>query len=368
MKIKLFDLIGIKSGMNFYSEAFYEFLTKNGVETQIVSNFAHNNAKAFLPNIFISGKLKNIANLFICYIKLVRYILKLGKNDYIVVFVYGLVIDIPLLLLAKFSKRVIIDIHEVISLDNKSGFLDNVFKFLYRTSPNKVISHSEKTDTVLGDIGYKHKAFFVPLFPYHINTEYDFEKVSEEVIYTFKSNLTYFLFFGNIRASKGITDLLSAIALVSDPNVQVVIAGQDVSGIINDYKKVNNVANNVNLITRHINDDELTYMFTKSNFILLPYDDISQSASIEVAITFKKPILTSNIKYFKTIIDLHPSFGEYFDTKNKTLFANKLMVYAQKKSDQLFYIDADIQKYFNADLINSFVSDIKAYNLTLNNT
>jgi glycosyltransferase involved in cell wall biosynthesis len=365
MKVKLFDLIGIKSGMNFYSEAFYKFLDENKIETQIISNFSHNN-KIALPNIFNKSKFKNIINLLSCYGKLFNYILNLNKENYIIIFVYGVVIDIPLILMARLSKRVIIDIHEVIELRNKSAFLRSIFKILYKTSPNKVISHSKKTSAILTEFSYKKEAFSVPLFHYDVDVNYDIEKVSEDVINSLQSDSKNFLFFGNIIASKGVEDLLKANSLIEGSNVKIIIAGQDISNIISNYKIENVVAPNVQLILRYINDDELKYLFTKSDFILLPYSDISQSASVEMAIAFKKPILTSNIEYFKKIIDTYPSFGKYIDTKNHTVFSDNLLQLSQKSLIQTFYSTNDIEKYYKNDEFENFIKSFKEYNFLIN--
>jgi glycosyltransferase involved in cell wall biosynthesis len=365
MEIKLYDLIGIKSGMNFYSEAFYKLLNENDIETEIISNFSHNSKKAALPNIFDRSKLRNIWNLMVCYFKLFYLTIKLKKESYIVVFVYGNIFDIPLMLIAKLNKKVIIDIHEIIALRNKSTLLKKVFAFLYKTCHNKVIAHSEKISRALTEISYREKAFFVPLFRYSVDLNYDIKKVSDEVSGVFQDNSKRFLFFGNIIATKGVEDLLRA-ATATHSNTKIVIAGQDISNIVYNYKTKNPISSNVQLILRHINDDELKFLFINCDFILLPYKDISQSASIEMAITFRKPILTSKIKYFKNIIDAYPSFGKYIDTEDPEIFSEYLIYYSQTHPGQSFYNTHDVKKYFKNDDFESFIRSIKDYNFTIN--
>jgi len=366
MKVKLYDLIGIKSGMNFYSEAFYKLLNENDIEAEIISNFPHNSEKASLPNIFDRSKTRNIWNLMVCYFKLFCLAMKLKKESYIVVFVYGNIFDIPLILMAKLNKRVIIDIHEIIALRNKSTLLKKVFEFLYKTCHNKVIAHSEKINRALTEISYKEKAFFVPLFRYSVDLNYDIKKVSEEVAGVFRDSSKHFLFFGNIIATKGVEDLLRAATIATHSNIKIVIAGQDISNIVYNYKTKNPISSNVQLILRHINDDELKFLFINCDFILLPYKDISQSASIEMAIAFKKPILTSKIKYFQNIIDTYPSFGKYIDTEDPEIFSEYLIYYSHTHPDQSFYNTHDVKKYFKNDDFESFISSIKDYNITIN--
>src|ERR1700743_2209345 len=131
MRIKLYDLVGIKSGMNFYTEAFCRLLEENNIQADVMSNFSHNNEKQQLPNVFVGSPLKKIINLMSCYFKLFFAILKLKKDEYVIVYTYGLVIDIPLFLIAKLNKRVIFDIHEITALDHKSTTIKK--SFLNRT-------------------------------------------------------------------------------------------------------------------------------------------------------------------------------------------------------------------------------------------
>jgi len=360
MKIKLYDVIGIKSGMNFYLEAFYRLLDENDIQAEIISNFSHDNRKQQLPNIFEKSRVKKIVNLLRCYFKLISSMLRLKKDEYIVILVYGVVLDIPLFLLAKLSKRVILDIHEIMALDYKNPTLRKILHYLYRTCPNKVISHSEKTSNTLSQLSLKSQILVVPLFNYYIDVNYDMKNIGKDIIDAFNDNATYFLCFGNIRPSKGIFDLLAATHLVKDKNIKIIVAGQDIFNKMDEYAATYGISDNVTLILKFINDDEMKFLFTKSQMTLLPYENISQSAVLESAVNFRIPLLTSDIVYFKTILSEFPSFGVCTNTKDPEVFANSIDHFAKEDLKREFYSKADVEKYRQKDKFDAFVKELKA--------
>ena len=65
----------------------------------------------------------------------------------------------------------------------------------------------------------------------------------------------------------------------------------------------------IKVIDRHINDDELVYLYVHTDFILLPYKKSSQSGIFAMAAYFHKPMILSEIPYFKKMIEEYPSFG-----------------------------------------------------------
>jgi len=359
MKVKLYDLMGVKSGMNFYTDAFYKLLVEHNIQSEILSNFSHAGKKQQLPNIFVQSPVKKLLNLFLSYFKLLTTIIKLKKGDYVVILLYGVVLDIPLFLLSKLSRKVIFDIHEIVALDYKNSFFKKTLYSLYRTCPNKFIVHSDKISKALTATGFKGQILFVPLFHYESDVIYNVANIADDVKNVFEDNARHFLFFGNIRPSKGIFDLLAAAELLKDDQIKIIVAGQDIFNKILEYQETHVISSNVKLILRLINDDEMKYLFAKCDMTLLPYEDISQSAVLETAVSFKIPLLTSNINYFKTIIANFPSFGKYTETTNPAIFANSLNQFASEDIKGEFYTEADVMKFHENDKFEAFIKELK---------
>lgn len=364
MKIKLYDLIGIKSGMNLYLEEFYKTTERNGIPTEILSNYNHQNKSQQLPNIFEGPGFKKVFNLLISYFKLVTLIIRLKKKDeYIVVLLYGTHLDIPLFLIGKFSKKVVFDVHETMALDYKNPFLRKILYYFYRTCPNKIIAHSAKIKNILSELSQKADIITVPLFPNYTDPNYETKKIGEDVIKIFDDNNSFnYLFFGNVRPSKGVFDLLAATEILTDDNnINIIIAGQDIFNTIEEYKARYPIKNNVKLILRLLNDDEMKYLFINSNATLLPYNSVSQSGVLQTAASLKTPILTSDIPYFKGVINELPSFGKYTNTTDHENFRDVLISFAGEYNKKNFYTKADLEKYYQSDQYNAFAKRLKTW-------
>jgi len=346
--------------MHFYLEAFCKLLEDNDIQTDIMSNFSYKNKKQYLPNVFVKSPVKKVINLFISYFKLLFAILRLKKNEYIILELYGIVLDIPLFLLGKLNrKRILVDVHEMMALDYKNPTLRKILYYLYKTCPNKIIAHSAKISNALSELSNKNNILFVPLFHYHVDLDYDIKNLGEDVINVFEHDSTYFLFFGNIRPSKGLHNLLAATELLTDDRIKIIIAGQDIFNKLQEYKESHVINNNVIAILRLINDDEMKYLFKKSHATLLPYESISQSAVLETAVNFKIPLITSNIDYFKTILGDFPSFGKYTDTTNPGVFVDSLIHFAEVDIKEEYYNESDMKKYYENDKFEAFIKDIR---------
>jgi len=362
MKIKIYDIIGLKSGMNHYVEAFCNVLIKNGIESEVCSNYVFN-GKKFFPNIFQGSIFKKILMLILAYWRYFTDIIKLNKSEYGAISVYGHLLDIPFLIISSFNKNIFIDIHEVVSLDNKSRLVHKIFNFIYRHIGNSVISHSNKTDIVLEQFGFKNHIFKVPLFNYNIDQSININNLDTNLIEIVKASPNYILFFGNIRPSKGIFELLEALKIIGNRNIsleyKVIIAGQDNSGIIDDYQKVEEIKSNAHFIVKYVNDDETNYLFENCSLVILPYKEISQSAILEMAFAFRKPIITSKIKYFNELLIPSPSFGYSINVDDPDVFAEELIKAPRLYENQVFYTVEDIDKFQKKDEVDAFILDLR---------
>ena len=151
-----------------------------------------------------------------------------------------------------------------------------------------------------------------------------------------KRNYTNILFFGNIIESKGVIELIRLIENVelSSFGINIIIAGKDSRNIINNnYFRIHDKCV---CITRYINDDEMKFLYTNCDFIILPYKEISQSGVLETAVKFNKPTITSKNNYFTEFFDKYPSFGHCIDTSNTIIFAESILKICRTKSNNYF--------------------------------
>ena len=86
----------------------------------------------------------------------------------------------------------------------------------------------------------------------------------------------------------------------------VIIAGKDFDGTVHRVQPSDKAA--FKIVLRHIEDDELVYLYEHTDYVALPYRKTSQSGILEMAFYFRKPILASDVPYFRRMLTEFPSF------------------------------------------------------------
>lgn len=104
----------------------------------------------------------------------------------------------------------------------------------------------------------------------------------------------FVLFFGRIRAYKGLEYFIEAAKLVAQriPDARFVIAG---AGDLQPYRKLFTGETRFEIHNRYIPDDEVARFFVQASIVVLPYVEASQSAVIPIAYAFKKPVITTSV-------------------------------------------------------------------------
>ncbi len=108
-------------------------------------------------------------------------------------------------------------------------------------------------------------------------------------------NLQQVLLFGRMRRYKGLNILIKAAALVKNkvPNLKIVLAG---SGPELDRLEPQLQSNPMfEIHNRKIPSDEVAELFFKSNLIVLPYIEASQSGPLHLAYTCGRSVVAANV-------------------------------------------------------------------------
>ena len=108
------------------------------------------------------------------------------------------------------------------------------------------------------------------------------------------------IFYGANRRNKGADILLDAVHLLPEEHknhVRILMLGRTPNDYLNELKsKCSGI--DVTLDPRFIPDEELYEMIDASDYIALPYREITQSGVLLLALYFKKPLLISNLPPF----------------------------------------------------------------------
>ncbi|MCB9947457.1 MAG: glycosyltransferase family 4 protein [Rhodospirillaceae bacterium] len=107
---------------------------------------------------------------------------------------------------------------------------------------------------------------------------------------------TVLLFFGNIRRYKGIEGLLEAVERAGR-DVKLIVAGR-----AGPYNPVVAGSDRIIRIDRYVDDQELADLLTAADFAVLPFQRITTSGSLMLALTFGVPVIVPRLASLQHLI------------------------------------------------------------------
>jgi glycosyltransferase involved in cell wall biosynthesis len=135
----------------------------------------------------------------------------------------------------------------------------------------------------------------------------------------------YYLFFGRIEKYKGIARLLRAYKSLMNSGCalpKLVIAGR--GNFENDEKELISSIDQVIIINRFIQDEEMCWLFQHCKAVIAPYIEASQSGVISMAYAFGKPVIASNIEGLDEFV-IDNVTGYLFDDEQELTYCLKKM-------------------------------------------
>ena len=256
------------------------------------------------------------------------------------------------------KTRCIALVHNMIP--HEPSILDKLFApfFVRHTDGFVALSESVVQDINRFDHGTKPKTSY----PHPIYDHYGEPMSKEEACQALhlKPENQYMLFFGLVRAYKGLDLLLDAFGKVKDqlPNLQLIIAGE----FYEDEDKYRaQIANNgltdrVIIKNEFIADADLRKYFGAADLIVQPYKSATQSGVTQVAFHFEKPMLVTNVGGLGEIVHDH-KMG-YAVEPNAEAIAQALTDYYthNRQPDYTTYLIKEKDKYSWSRLAESFVT------------
>ncbi|MBN2632175.1 MAG: glycosyltransferase [Bacteroidales bacterium] len=132
----------------------------------------------------------------------------------------------------------------------------------------------------------------------------------------------YLLFFGFIRAYKGLDLLLEAFAdkRLRERKLKLLVAGEFYEDAT-PYKKIidkHNIGEDVILYDRFIREDEVAPLFSAADLVVQPYRNATQSGVTQIAYHFEKPMLVTSVGGLAEILP-HGKCGYVVDPDPSTI-------------------------------------------------
>jgi glycosyltransferase involved in cell wall biosynthesis len=156
------------------------------------------------------------------------------------------------------------------------------------------------------------------------------------------------LFFGFIRKYKGLDLLLEAMnnTSIREANIKLLIAGEfydnkeEYELIISKY----NLANSVYLRTQFIDNSEVKYYLSASDFVIQPYKNATQSGVTPLAYHFEKPMLVTNVGGLANLVP-HMEVGIVTEPNADSIAAGIMKLYELGETHFLKHLCEEKKKF-----------------------
>lgn len=170
----------------------------------------------------------------------------------------------------------------------------------------------------------------------------------------------YMLFFGLVRAYKGLDLLLDAFGMVKDqlPDLQLIIAGEFYEDEDKYRAQIASLGLTDRVIIRNefIPDDDLRKYFGAADLIVQPYKTATQSGVTQVAFHFEKPMLVTNVGGLGEIVHDH-QMGYACEPKPEAI-AVDLLDYYQNNRQKAYttYLKKEKTKYAWSNMTEAYIN------------
>ena len=259
------------------------------------------------------------------------------------------------------KTRTIALVHNMIP--HEPSILDKLFAPFYVRSTDGFVALSESVVQDINRLDRNNKP--KTSYPHPIYDHYGEQMSKEEACQALNLNPEnqYMLFFGLVRAYKGLDLLLDAFGKVKDqlPNLQLIVAGEFYEDEDKYRAQISNnqLTNKVIIKNEFIADADLRKYFGAANLIVQPYKTATQSGVTQVAFHFEKPMLVTNVGGLGEIVHDH-KMG-YAVEPNADAIAEALTDYYthSRQADYTEYLIKQKDNYSWAKLATAFLRIVK---------
>lgn len=183
---------------------------------------------------------------------------------------------------------------------------------------------------------------------YNFFKQKDLSKEEAREILKIDNNERVLLFFGLVREYKGLKHLLQALKLLKDSEekVKLLVAG-DFGGSRDEYDKIIselNISDMIDITDGHIPIGEVEKFFAASDLVVLPYESATQSGVIQVAYSFDKPVLATNVGGLPDVV-INGETGYVVEPLRPDLISDAVVDFFANDRDKEFSEGIEREKY-----------------------
>lgn len=262
----------------------------------------------------------------ITWIKAARYILRLKPHA--VVFIWWMPFFGPAYyIISKILKwfgntRIVFLMENFVSHEKR--FFDRISAKITLKNAQYFICQSNFVKKQLTEV-YNHKPVFETTLS--IYDCYDLNKYNTHTAREHLGIRTKYvvLFFGLIRAYKGLDKLLEAFPQIENKlqDVTLLVAGENYESFdkYNELIEKSGVKERIQLHIKYIPNENIEPYFKAADVVCLPYYSATQSGIVMMAYGFRKPVVVTNTGGLKELVD-EDRTGIVIENNNANLIAN----------------------------------------------
>jgi D-inositol-3-phosphate glycosyltransferase len=219
--------------------------------------------------------------------------------------------------------------------------------------------------TVLDDLRVFSRNIPVKLCPHPLFDNYG-TKVSKSkaaISLNLDPDYKYLLFFGFIRAYKGLDLLIEAFSdgRLRNRGIKIIIAGEfyEDDKPYRDLIINNNLENEIIIFDKFIRDDDVAMFFSISDLVVQPYRSATQSGVTQIAFHFEKPMLVTDVGGLREIV----ADGKcgYVVAPEAKAIAEAIVDFYDNGKEQAFTEGiVNEKKKFSWDMMTSSILEIEA--------
>ena len=317
-KVAIIDHLGAHgSSHHFYLFGQAKGLIENNIKVNLYTNSSTINP--LIKDLKFFQYYKNIFNTKNKFLSLLRYLIGSVKSHIHArvsscnIFHYHLfgssILVIFNMILAKLLfAKITLTIHDVKSFSkkNKSSFYSSLIYFF----SDLILTHNQFSKAEI-TFNFPYLANKIEIIPHGNYTPFISIEENQKITRT-KLNIPQekkvLLFFGMIKSVKGLDVLLKAMPEIikSNPNILLLIAGKPWR---DDFSKYEDLINNLKirkycqLEIKFIDHKDVSSFYSASDIVVLPYRKIYQSGVLMMSLSYKKPVVVSDLPSFKEVVE-----------------------------------------------------------------
>lgn len=335
MKVAIIEPIGSHGGMNYYDFEMSRGLTENGVDvTLYTSDITTEDTDTFkikrtFKKIWVKQPILTRALRFL--ICLISTVVDIRKNRFDLVHIHFFHFssrELALVLLLKLAKlKAVTTVHDVESFHGTTNmglarFILSICKIVIvhnNVSKNELIRRIGIPPNMIYTIPHGNYIQMIPFLPSKSESKKRLNLPAESKV---------ILFFGQIKETKGLDILLNAISRIKkeSPKTLLLIGGKiwkDDKKKYTDAISKRKIEDMVACHFQYIPDEIVPYYFCASDLVILPYKKIYQSGVLLKSMSYRKPVLVSNITGMTEIVE-DSGNGFTFISEDEIDLSNKI--------------------------------------------